>query len=495
MRMMIVDDEQWILDGLKRQLDWRQLGIEIVCEAQNGMLALDQYQIFAPDIVLIDIRMPIMDGLQFAEHVQENGLECAIIVMSGYADFEYAQRALKCGVTGFVTKPIDRGELEEAVRRAVAVVSERRALEAYRYSSDFSRESQTQWRRLQAAGVLPESGRMFAIEFETEPNEQELRYLKRCASERCRFFFQLPEGPFVFIGICDHISGQPDALQRFIGHMMKGVDIAGNAIVSRSLETSRSAEYYVQHLLLVLDSIRSVKQGEILLEEDFTAGRDRVTIPYDEAERLIRAIGEMDETQALQRLSTLRGFLLSSLNYERGLLMRLLLSGMDAQLRECGVGIHQIFADHIQFVNRPGVEESREKEYLILEDGIRRSVEYLRGKRQNQSGKVVDQVQKYIDAHYDEDISLTSLATRFVMEPSQLSREFKRYTGTNLNRYIRQTRLHRAAVLLSNTDMKASEVSRRVGYDNPEYFMKLFREEYNLTPSAYRNLLNDKNVE
>ena len=70
--------------------------------------------------------------------------------------------------------------------------------------------------------------------------------------------------------------------------MMKGVDIAGNAIVSRPLETSRSAEYYVQHLLLVLDSIRSVKRGEILLEEDFTARRDRVSIPYDEAERLIR---------------------------------------------------------------------------------------------------------------------------------------------------------------------------------------------------------------
>ena len=232
-----------------------------------------------------------------------------------------------------------------------------------------------------------------------------------------------------------------------------------------------------------------------MLEEEFEAHRNLVSIPYGSAERLIRAVGDSDEQQAQRCLEALKPFLFTSLNYEHGLLLQFLLSGMDAQLRECGSSIDRILVEHLHMVNRPGSGLSREKEYLILEDGVRRSAAYLREQRRGHGGQVVHQVQKYIDDHFDEDVNLTALAARFYIDSSQLSREFKKNVGINLNRYIRQTRLHHAAVLLSNTDMRMSDVSRRVGYDNPDYFMKLFREEYNMTPSDYRSLLDGKKIE
>lgn len=490
LKMLIADDEQWILEGLRCQLDWRALGIEIVAEAANGKETCERCEIYRPDIVLIDIRMPLMDGLRFAEYAQEHFRECAVIVMSGYADFEYARSAMKYGVASFLTKPIDRKELEEAVRNAILLISERKTLHAYHYNSEFTNRSRERWQDLCTQGSLPEGGRMFAIEFDKELSAVELRDLTNAAQKGLKCFLSHPGMQSVYIGIRERVRNEKDEdIRAFVLHMLNGVETKGNAVISAPLELSKDAEYYAEHLLIVLQSIRGHIRGEILFEPSFAADRNRVPIPYGDAERLIRSIGELNEENAARYLQTLRSFMLSAMNFEHAVLLQFLISGMDVQLREIESGVEQIFADNIRILNPAGNDLPREKEYLILEDGVQNCIAELRTARSGQSRKAIRSVRKYIDEHYSEDLSLTLLSARFYIDPAQLSRDFKKNEGINLNRYIRQTRLHHAAVLLSNTDMKTAEVSARVGYEDPDYFMKLFREEYNMTPTAYRNML------
>lgn len=495
-KLLIVDDEQWILDGLRRQLDWNSLDIEIVCEAQNGADAIEKHEIYKPELILTDIRMPVMDGLQLAQYVQERLPECAVIIMSGYADFEYAQRALKYGVTSFISKPVDRIELKEAVTKACNTISQRKTLHALDFSSKFSSESLHIWKHFKQEGNLPIDGRAFVIEVSKELSTGELKYLLRFLKNRCIDIMQMSYSDVIFVGICTkQHAGEPLSLKACIESMMKGIRVSYNAVISVPLKEQHNIEHYTQHLMLVINSIRGLKDNVVILEEEFKIKQNLVSIPYNEVECLLKSIDNSDSSAAEKSLDVIHPFFMDSLNYEHGLLLQRLLSGLDALLRKHGIGVEQVFSDNIHFISRLGADMSRENEYQVLCKGIEKSIAYLRDQRICDSGKVVKAIQEYIDEHYNDELSLGMLSNKFFIASTYLSREFKKNTGTNLNRYIRQKRLFHAAELLCNTDLKTTEVSVRVGYDNPDYFMKLFREEYSMTPSAYRKMINGKIIE
>ena len=116
-KILIVDDEQIMVRMMKCLLPWDDLGIEICGEAYNGHEALTCVDRFNPDIVLIDIQMPLMDGIQFMEEMRRRKESCSIIVVSAYQEFEYARKAIEAGVAGYLVKPIDEDKLLELVVR------------------------------------------------------------------------------------------------------------------------------------------------------------------------------------------------------------------------------------------------------------------------------------------------------------------------------------------------------------------------------------------
>ena len=112
-KLLIVDDEEWIVEGLKLQLPWEKYGIVLTEPARNGKEALKIIERERPSIVMSDIRMPQMEGLELAEYVCRNHKECEFIIISGYTDFEYAKKAMSYGVIGYVTKPVECGEKDD----------------------------------------------------------------------------------------------------------------------------------------------------------------------------------------------------------------------------------------------------------------------------------------------------------------------------------------------------------------------------------------------
>lgn len=114
---MIVDDENLVRMGLRKTIPWSDLGIDIVAEAEDGERGLEAALHHRPDLIITDIKMPFMDGVEFMRRVRENGLDAQFIVLSGYSDFEYAKGAIRYGAMDYIVKPVENGKLVEALNR------------------------------------------------------------------------------------------------------------------------------------------------------------------------------------------------------------------------------------------------------------------------------------------------------------------------------------------------------------------------------------------
>ena len=115
LNVLIADDEAFVRQGLKYIIDWSEFGFLICGEAENGKDALDKIETTHPDLILLDIHMPLVFGTELIAKARQNGYTGEFIILSGYSDFEYAQIALQYGVSYYLTKPIQEDKLKEAV--------------------------------------------------------------------------------------------------------------------------------------------------------------------------------------------------------------------------------------------------------------------------------------------------------------------------------------------------------------------------------------------
>ncbi|MCD9026099.1 response regulator transcription factor [Cohnella silvisoli] len=127
LKALIVDDEYLVRTGIRETIDWAEYGVEIVGEASNGLEGLDLALLHRPDVIMTDVRMPYMNGLEFIEKIREHNLHCGIIVLSGYDEFQYAQEAIRHGASTYLLKPVNIEELAEAVIRVGQQINEKEA--------------------------------------------------------------------------------------------------------------------------------------------------------------------------------------------------------------------------------------------------------------------------------------------------------------------------------------------------------------------------------
>ncbi|MGO4182357.1 response regulator [Paenibacillus sp. TAF43_2] len=131
-KLLIADDEPKIRRGLAKVLPWKELGIELVGEAENGLQALELAEERKPDILFVDICMPFVDGLEFIERLRQTLERSIVIVISGHDEFRYAQQAVKLHVFEYMLKPVMKSKLETVVRKAVSELEQKRSRQSCR---------------------------------------------------------------------------------------------------------------------------------------------------------------------------------------------------------------------------------------------------------------------------------------------------------------------------------------------------------------------------
>lgn len=496
--VLIVDDEKIEREGLKYLLS-REEGERTVFEAANGKQALQVLRSEDIQLLLTDIKMPHMTGLELSKKAKEENPNLQIIIFSGFSDFTFAQEAIRYGVTEYILKPVNPDDFHKVLERAESEISKRRKKE----SREIKEKNFLQQYFLQSylysgkKEILQKAGELIDLDkwnswhcailiesdvalFDTaeENLEQELQ------KELHRMFFYM----------------NLNARQSLILFQDVYCDYQ---LVANHIYNFLKREYMERFYLAVsrkfdgCESLPSVlEQLEQQMEEKFYHPDKHVFTNEDEV--LGMAIGEVQDSQLMQAISEditrkdieqlWRHFECLKEKYHDNTQY----SAMYIKFVFSNV-IQELFQEN-QFSGEHKLEHEIERLYncrnimeilSVTEDNIKEYEAFLE-RSMNSSRNEVTAVKNYIYQHYEEDLNLEMLAEKVYLSSGYLSFIFKKETGMNLNRYIRVFRMKKAKELLCSTNMKVAQTSEKVGFANVSYFCRSFREYYGSSPESYR---------
>lgn len=365
-KMVIADDEWLIREGLQYGIDWAALGIEVVGAAADGYEAIALIKMEAPHLLVTDIRMPGLDGLELIGAAKDMNPNLKSIIISGFGEFEYAQKALKIGADDYLLKPIVDEDLMDTVNRLVCQV-----------------KIEEQEKQEKVDGYL-----LKVIRGELKANKQ--------------LFEQYGlNGQY---GVICWDSEQEDSLQI----QESGIKNLTEGILF--VEEAQQKQLFFQQL----DGVFS--------DNEIIGGCSTFSNNCDDLPNLYKQALMVKEQHKY------------------------------GQVHGC----------------------------LFYEN--------------SQSPINMDEVFNYIAEHYQESITLQSLATKFFISDSYFSRVFKQHTGKNFIEYLTEHRMEIAKDLLEYSTMKTSEVSMAIGYTDQRYFSQLFKKHIGMTPSLYRKKAKEEKV-
>ncbi|BBI31254.1 response regulator transcription factor [Cohnella abietis] len=536
-KLMIVDDESIIRKGIRTSIDWWALQVEIVGEARNGKQALELVEQLKPDIVLTDIRMPHMDGLEFAQQLKQQFPYIKIIILSGYDDFNYARKALKIGVTEYLMKPVGAEELTALVSRIGAEIAEEKRQNEKEQSNQFlMRENfpliQRKWLNRLLKGEtrindamldkanqlrIPLDGPEYGV---VVVDVDDFRLNTEHVSDREKELIHysinnIVEEVFSSVFLCTACHSDFDNInvllnanmqnkhrimeccneaQRCIARYMKlSVTIGvGNYVsqLSEIQESYRQAVYAMQckvyrgkGQIIAYHEVESEIQGE--------SSKRAVLLPSEDEKELLEYLSTMDKEKIDELLENrFTQFAQSFVSYEniKNISLKWVILAI-AHLEQMGIDL----SGSKQLVLNPYTEIEK---YETTDD-IQRwlgglftlFIDSIAAYKNVRYKNIVSVAIKYIQEHYSEEIRLEDISAQVFVTPNYFSRIFKEETGQHFTEWLNKYRVEKAKILLKDVSAKIYEVAERVGYNDYKYFTHIFKKATGLTPKEYRNQL------
>lgn len=518
-KILVADDEDVIRKGiiiiLKRELDME------ICylEAENGIEALKLYKEHLPQIVITDIRMPFCDGLNFIKNIRETGYSPTFIILSGYADFEYAKCAIKLGVKEYVLKPIKKQELVALVEGYVKSL----ANEKQRIDEKFVRESEN---RKVAENVKQ---KLLKYLLDCADTEEAKRYLEElydlgiCFSENlllCAMIqYHVNEEnkdyiDFAVKNIADEVLTQEMGKNFLItvqyepGRIVAVFEGLKRESMLLSVKQKLIKIYSLIHKYLhvnVFSGIGDAVYGSILLNKSFTYACEAANFKLYGNGSNVQLFSEIPVSMK-QEQAELHKLLHPLESIKRAEVInafeRLISSPPSVQSLWA---IENSYAQLIKTVDRqlgkytsPGTKNVVQPlpfhelwSFMQLKQEINRYLSQVHEiacetKIDVSNKKLIIDVLQYIKENAAGDINLNIAAEKFGRSSAYMSALFKKGTGMGFNEYITSIRMNMAKQMLEDTGIPISEVSSLCGYLNPKYFSVAFKNVFGMSPAAYR---------
>lgn len=526
-RIMIADDEGIVIDSFTYMLN-EEFGSEVVIEtAKTGRSVIELAERFRPDIALMDIRMPGINGIDAIREIRKRNPGITFIVISAYDTFGYAQEALSLGVTSYLHKPVDRRQFIDTVRSAMEKVDldrEKRTKELEILEKletvtpilengliynllfqDFYQEDIQNFKKL--LEIESDYGYMMALVF---GDEQQDGYLTNAVGTSVRLQNKLRDLREIVKSYFDSFIGNimANKIAIFIPYDNKEmeynerIEIIDNARnMVRRLNSQLEAVFRVgigsvhtldNQMLSYNEALESLAQssGSVIHREDLTAGPEyEDNYPVDKENQLFEAVkrGELEEAVAASNqffdwmTSTYSG-------YPEDIKLKVLEFVLKAETLayEKGAGVYQFRSrqDYLGVINRTESYDSLRKWFI---DKISESCQNVKRRQENRSNGVIDKAKDYILANFQRDISLDDISREIDISPYYFSKIFKENTGENFIDYLTTLRIDKAKELLETTDMSMKELCGEVGYANPNYFSRIFKKIVGLSPTEYKD--------
>lgn len=526
-RVLLVDDEEEIRSGIGRKIEWTGLGFELVGEAGNGDEALELSESLRPDLVMTDIRMPFMDGLELCRRLSVRLPGVKLVVFSGYDDFSYAKQAIRANVSEYILKPINAAELTAVLQKLRAELDrefeERRDLERLRRRHDESLpllREQFYLRLLDGrapAERIGEQAALYDIDLSGSLWVAALVHLSPDASESLgqRELLTLSarmlidenlaglEGSFkttlyndsvaviggfaghaAAMGFIDDMNRVCKLARRFLSLTMTvGIGLPCDSLsdLRRSAEGARTALDY----RVLLGGGRAIFIGDV--EGDLSAGPELSEQDERELQGAVK-LGSPEEIGLLtdRLMARMRDALPAALSHHQIYFLELqaaLVKLIRAYRLDMAEVFGQDFAGAAQLTRFSSLAELGSWYY----NSCLRINEQIGRLRTDSAKLLVERARDHIDRHYaDEDLSVEALCGHLHLSPAYFSTVFKRETGMGFTSYVTDARMRRAAELLRTTQDKTHVVARQVGYGDANYFSYVFKRRYGLSPTKYR---------
>ncbi len=515
--VFIADDENNIREGLKCIMDWEGAGFEVCGEASNGEEALNGILTKKPSLVLLDIKMPKMNGIDVIMHARENGYRGKVIILSGYSDFTYAQSAMRYGVDYYLTKPIDEDELSDAVTKI------REALEKEEAAS----QNMLHFRRRAKDVVLHELITGIGKNDDYQFSEEEIQDLHLQADIYqvviYENFLRETEAPtYSFADLLKVANKENHTFEHLEKDRNEIILLKGNYALSRFQDFLSHYEKETPQKGSPLDSLflaygrpvtsleqisSSYKEALTLVGRRFFCIQGQHTLGYDELPD-VEAKEQTLSDDFLQDFSTKLSNYLQSFNrkkvaetlYELEQYLynvknnitevKLFLTDLYLQIKE---KMNYTYSTaNIPFPSNTAIIEVIGEKYYLYEIILffSEQFEMIMNSTGNPSrDTVLDDILYYIDHNYKTNIKLETIAPLFGYNSAYLGKIFTKTTGESFNSYVDHMRIEHSKELLTENKLKVYEVAEQVGYKNVDYFHKKFKKYVGMSPAEYRKNL------
>ncbi len=532
LKVFLVEDEIVMREGIKNNINWEAEGFEFAGEASDGELAYPLIRQTQPDILITDIRMPFMDGLELSRLVKSEFPDMSIVILSGYNEFDYAKEALQIGITDYLLKPITSAQLIEELHKVEKQILKRREEQRLvEKKSNSIRESvlarQSFFRKLvSGTGSMSEllmEGRKLGVELNAacynillvqfsgeEEDRQEriekLREVYHKAQEDAPNIFIVVQGQEEFSCL---LKGKDDnELWTLENNLMERLQAFNMTVPTRTYfgvvghPVHRLSDLKVcyQDAHNTFENREGYGNNQIVpsnrsshaIPEDDLFDPDELNLSADGGKKLERFL-------ATGVISDLDIFLGTYIEDMGGLNVRSMLFrqyvAMDAfiitrafltELGYSGEDLQKEFPDHN--VNPSQILESQEAVLNYLRTLLTDAIELRDRASGSKYTKVVMQAKEFIQANFsDSEISLNMVAEAVDLSPNHFSRIFSQEAGMTFVEYLTNVRMEEAKKLLRTTQMKTTDIAFAVGYGDPHYFSSQFKKTQNCTPREYRN--------
>ena len=529
-RVMLVDDEEEIREGIIRKIDWENIGYTVVGDAENGVDALEKAEHLHPDVVMTDIKMPFMDGLELGEKLREIMPFTKLIIFSGFDDFEYAQKAIKINVAEYVLKPINSNELTETLKKLKKQLdceyNEKRDIEMLRRNF---KESQPVMREQFLVGLI--EGRvteerlrvqapLFDINLDDSDSyavalvradyayidndalrrEEELIPISlKCTAEEilknyCEFMVFLYSDSVAIIaklkkesGIMPIFNGINEickAAQRILSlKVMAGVGTACQRLLDIR-HSYREAEN-------AMDYSATIGDGKAIYIADIEPDTS-VKLQFDEHDEreianVIKMGSEEDITNKINALfSRFESKTVSLSQYQIYLLE--MMTSLFKLMRSYELNTKEILGEDLNYVNVIASLHSPAEMIRWSIDCCKKISALVKRERMDSTKLLAENAKRFIYENYsNSELSVENLCNFLHVSPAYFSTVFKRETGMTFVAYLTDVRLEKAVNLLNTTDDKTYIIADKVGYTEPNYFSYVFKKRFGVSPSKYRN--------
>lgn len=531
-KLILVDDEAEVRQGIIHKIDWAVYNFQVVGEAENGKEALDIIEKDIPDIVVTDIRMPIMDGLELSAILRERFPTVKIIILTGFDEFKYAQQAIKLDIVEYVLKPVTSKDIIEILSKIRTQIDSEIAQredvktlkEHYAKSLPVMRDKflTSMITREMKKKEIDEKVAVYGLGLHGSSFAAAVISIDSNTIKGINFEGDVDLARFAVLNISEEIIAKHSFGAAFINNDYVVLIARFEAIEKESMlnktfnilnEIRMNIEKYLkftvtiglgticESLTLISDSF---KNAATALDYKFVIGTNRAIYIEDLEQQYVEKVVFDDSKEQMLRTSIKVGTMeemvetIDSLFKDIGDMKasfkdyQIYLLEIIATITKVSKGLQLDTGEMFGFNSNLFAELYKFDTIDEVKDWIKaiclKLMNYISSKRQDSCKLLVENAAEYVVKNYgDEDLSINKTSKYLHISPSYFSAIFKKETGETFLNFLVKVRLDAAKELLLSTNMKTSEIAEKVGYPDPHYFSYFFKKHYGLSPKEYKN--------